>query len=110
MAPGGRNSVSKEEQKAEKEEKEKETNWEDVEETREPDTKTEPEKGKDKKLEETEPQGRTPVKERIRNLNKRTQASPGKFSLMKQQMMETYFKRKSPKASKAREKKEQKPE
>ena len=52
----------------------------------------------------------TPVKERVRNLNKRTKASPGKFPLMKQQLMEIYFKRKSPKASKAREKIEKQPE
>ena len=110
MAPGGRNKVSKKEQKAEKEEKEKETIGKDVEETREPETKTDPEKIKDKKLEETELQGRTPVKERVRNLNKKTQASPGKFPLMKQQMMEIYFKKKSPKASKARERREQEPE
>ena len=50
------------------------------------------------------------MKERIRNLNKRTQASPGIFPLIKQQMMELYFKRKSPKASKARERREPEPE
>ena len=42
------------------------------------------------------------MKERIRKLNKKTQASPGKYPLMKQQMIELYFKRKSPKALKAR--------
>ena len=43
-------------------------------------------------------------------MNKKTQASPGKFPLMKQQMLETYYKRKSPKASIARERQTQQPE
>ena len=70
----------------------------------------EPEKKNETKLEETDLKGRTPVKERIRKMNKKTQASPGKFPLMKQQMLETYYKRKSPKASKARERQTQQPE
>ena len=53
---------------------------------------------------------RTPVRERVKHLNKRSQASPGKFPLMKQQLMEIYFKKKSPKASKARERIEGQPE
>ena len=61
----------------------------------------------DKNLEE---EVRTPVRERVRNLNKRNHASPGKFPLMKQQLMEIYFKRKSLKASKARERIEKQPE
>ena len=61
----------------------------------------------DKNLEE---EVRTPVRERVRNLNKRSQASPEKFLLMKQQLMEIYFKRKSPKASQARERIDRQPE
>ena len=49
---------------------------------------------------------RTPVKERVKRLNKKATASPGKFPLVKQQMIELYFKRKSPKASKVRSQKE----
>ena len=83
-----------------------------------------PEKSKEK-LEETEPENevkkekdemrsakkskqeeRTPVRERVKRLNKKAMASPGKFPLVKQQMLELYFKKKSPKASKARSQKE----
>ena len=53
---------------------------------------------------------RTPVRERIKRLNKKAGASPGKFPLMKQQMLDLYFKKKSPKAAKAREKTGQEPE
>ena len=65
-----------------------------------------------KKLErvETVDKFRTPVRERVKHLNKRSQASPGKFPLMKQQLLEMYFKKKSPKASKARERIEGQPE
>ena len=49
---------------------------------------------------------RTPVRERVRRLNKKAMASPGRFSLVKQQMLDLYFKKKSPKASKARDKAE----
>ena len=49
-------------------------------------------------------------KERIRRLNKKAEASPGKFPNMKQQMLELYFKKKSPKADRAREKTGLKPE
>merc|ERR1711895_221006 len=45
-----------------------------------------------------------PVKERIRRINKKAEASPGKFPNMKQQMLDLYFRKKSPKADKAREK------
>ena len=58
----------------------------------------------------SEDQLRTPVRERIKHLNKKSQASPGKFPLMKQQLMELYFKKKSPKASKACERIERQPE
>ena len=60
--------------------------------------------------EDPKEQIRTPVRERVRHLNKRSQASPGKFPLMKQQLMEIYFKKKSPKASKARERIDGQPE
>ena len=82
----------------------------------EKETKEEPEPGPEKEkeevksAEETQYQVRTPVRERIRKLNKKAAASPGKFPLMKQQMLDTYFKKKSPKASKAREKIEPEPE
>ena len=55
-----------------------------------------------KEKEESEGAARTPVRERIRRLNMRVTASPGKFPLVKQQMIEEYFKKKSPKASKNR--------
>ena len=51
-----------------------------------------------KEKEESEGAARTPVRERIRRLNMRATASPGKFPLVKQQMIEEYFKKKSPKA------------
>ena len=50
------------------------------------------------------------MKERIRRINKKAEASPGKFPIMKQQMLELYFKKKSPKADTARERTGQKPE
>ena len=62
-----------------------------------------PEREEEECAEETQHQVRTPVRERIRKLNKKAAASPGKFPLMKQQMLDIYFKKKSPKASKARE-------
>ena len=46
----------------------------------------------------------------MRKLNKKAAASPGKFPLMKQQMLDLYFRKKSPKADKAREKTGQEPE
>ena len=49
-----------------------------------------------KEKEESEGAARTPVRERIRRLNMRATASPGKFPLVKQQMIEEYFKKKSP--------------
>ena len=52
--------------------------------------------GENKKEEATgATEGRTPVKERVRKLNKKATASPGKFPLVKQQMLESYFKKKS---------------
>ena len=63
-----------------------------------------------KSAEEVQNQVRTPVRKRIKKLNKKAGASPGKFPLMKQQMLDLYFKKKSPKASKAREKTEPEPE
>ena len=66
---------------------------------------TEPEKEVNKEKEEMRSaeklnlEERTPVKERVKRLNKKATASPGKFPLVKQQMIELYFKKKSPKAS-----------
>ena len=59
-----------------------------------------------KSAEKTRQEERTPVRERVKRLNKKATASPGKFPLMKQQLLDLYFKKKSPKASKARDKAE----
>ena len=48
----------------------------------ETETKPEPEKEVEKSMEEAQPQMRTPVRERIRRLNKKAGASPGKFPLI----------------------------
>ena len=91
-----------------KEEKEDEVNEQEGREVKEG-NKPSPEKEKEK-IRDPEPETRTPVKERVRRINKKAEASPGKFPNMKQQMLELYFKKKSPKADKAREKTGPKPE
>ena len=53
----------------------------------------------------TDPLVRSKVKEKVERLNMRTKNSPGKFPEAKQSLIQVYFKRKSPKAKQAREKK-----
>ena len=81
----------------EKPEKQKET---------EPENEDKKEKEEEKSAEKTRQEVRTPVRERVKRLNKKATASPGKFPLVKQQMLDLYFKKKSPKAIKARDKAE----
>ena len=68
----------------------------------EPEPERKNKENKEKEESEGAAETRTPVRERIRRLNMRATASPGKFPLVKQQMIEEYFKKKSPKANKNR--------
>ena len=54
-------------------------------------------------MKQEEAKDRTPVKPRIRSINKKSSGSPAKVSEWKQVKLAYYFGRKSPEASKARE-------
>ena len=67
-----------------------------------------PEKEKPKQPEEREeePKTRTPVKQRVQKINRKATGSPGMFPGWKKAQISKYYGKKSPKANRAREMKE----
>ena len=83
--------VNGKEDKEEKKEENKPNPEKEIKKERETEPENEKEEGKS--AEEIQKEARTPVRERVRKLNKKAAASPGKFPLMKQQMLDLYFRK-----------------